>query len=138
MTKQVGESRPASLQNSLSCARAVAKSSAGLALFITGKIMPPPAWAFRKNATTRSSLYFSPVITGEKYKDERGVAFFRNAHAGGGMIFPVMNKANPADDFATARAQLKEFCRDAGLDSPTCFVIVHDFTLANDFQRPVP
>lgn len=73
------------------------------------------------------------VITGEKYKDERVIEFFRAARAAGRMVLPLMNKANPAADFATARLQVQEFCRDAGLEAPACFVVAHDFGIADEF-----
>ena len=69
------------------------------------------------------------VVTGEKYKDERVVRFFREAHAAGRVILPVMNKANPERDFEVARKQLAEFCNDVGIKGPT-FVVAHDFNLA--------
>jgi len=73
------------------------------------------------------------VLTGEKYKDDRVIAFFRAARAAGRVVLPLMNKANPAGDFATARVQLQEFCSDTGLVKPTCFAVAHDFGIADDF-----
>jgi hypothetical protein len=73
------------------------------------------------------------VLTGEKYKDVRVVEYFRAARASGRMILPLMNKANPANGFATARTQLREFCTDTGLDHPPCFAVAHDFTLTEHF-----
>jgi Dynamin family len=70
------------------------------------------------------------VLTGEKYKDERVIDFFREAHASGRVVAPVMNKANPADDFSVARRQLDEFRAEVGIDGP-CFVVEHDFDLAD-------
>ena len=58
------------------------------------------------------------VVTGEKYKDERVVGFFEQAVQAGRMVIPVMNKANPADDFAVARRQLLSFCEDIGAEKP--------------------
>lgn len=69
------------------------------------------------------------VLTGEKYRDERVVAFFQEARQSGRVVVPVMNKANPKDGFAIAREQLAQFCADTGLDGPS-FVIPHDFALA--------
>src|SRR5690606_34060861 len=54
---------------------------------------------------------------------------FRDAHAAGRVILPVMNKANPERDFEVARKQLAEFCNDVGIQGPT-FVVAHDFNLA--------
>ena len=76
------------------------------------------------------------VLTGEKYKDERVVAFFRQALESGRVVIPLMNKANPARDFAVARKQLADFCEDTGAQDP-CFVIAHDFSLEEEFTRPV-
>ena len=76
------------------------------------------------------------VLTGEKYKDDRVVQFFREAAASGRVILPVMNKANPADDFAVARKQLAEFLTDVDIDGP-CFVIPHDFTIGDDLNQPI-
>ena len=57
------------------------------------------------------------VVTGEKYKDDRVIQYFKEAAASGRMLIPVMNKANPADDFDVARKQLKEFCNDVGIEA---------------------
>jgi hypothetical protein len=76
------------------------------------------------------------VITGEKYKDERVVEFFRHAAAAGRVVVPVMNKANPAEDFAVARRQIQEFCHDVGIAGPA-FVIAHDFAIGEDLRRPI-
>lgn len=77
------------------------------------------------------------VLTGEKYKDDRVVAFFRRAHAAGRVIVPLMNKANPELDYAIARVQLADFCQAAGLDRPVCFVLPHDFNIASEASRPI-
>lgn len=74
------------------------------------------------------------VLTGEKYKDDRVVEFFRAARASGRVVLPLMNKANPAGNFATARLQVQEFCRDAGIESNTWFAVGHDFGIADDFS----
>ncbi len=67
------------------------------------------------------------VVTAEKYKDDRIIAYYRAARAAGRIVLPLMNKANPAEDYATARSQLGDFCREVGLDNPPCFVVPHDF-----------
>jgi hypothetical protein len=72
------------------------------------------------------------VITGEKYRDERVVAFFREARASGRLVVPLLNKADRADNFATARHQLDEFRKDVGFDGPA-FVVPHDFELAQRY-----
>lgn len=74
------------------------------------------------------------VLTGEKYKDDRVVAFFRQALASGRVVVPVMNKANPDRNFEVARKQLAEFVGLIGADSP-CFVVPHDFTL--ELEQPI-
>jgi len=76
------------------------------------------------------------VMTGEKYKDNRVVEFFREAAASGRVIIPIMNKANPADDFDVARKQLAEFQSDVGFESP-CFVIAHDFDIGENVNRSI-
>jgi hypothetical protein len=76
------------------------------------------------------------VLTGEKYRDERVVAFFRTARSTGRHILPVMNKANPADGYAVAREQLQTFCDDVGIEAPL-FVVDHDFSLTQDFSRTI-
>ena len=76
------------------------------------------------------------VLTGEKYKDQKVVAFFREALAAGRVIVPVMNKANPEKDFDVARRQLDEFRADVELEGP-CFVVAHDFDLAENPTRPI-
>lgn len=74
------------------------------------------------------------VLTGEKYKDDRVVAFFRQALASGRVVVPVMNKANPDREYDVARNQLAEFVRLIGSDAP-CFVVPHDFAL--DLKQPI-
>ena len=74
------------------------------------------------------------VLTPEKYKDARVVEFFRNAHASGRLVVPVMNKANPRDDYAAARVQLAEFARDTGLDKPACFILPFDYAVETDLD----
>lgn len=69
------------------------------------------------------------VLTGEKYKDVRVIEYFRAAREAGRVVLPLMNKANPANDFATARAQLREFTQDAALGPAPSFAVPHDFTL---------
>lgn len=76
------------------------------------------------------------VVTGEKYKDERVVEFFREALAAGRVVLPLMNKADPAEDFGVARKQMAEFRADVGLEGP-CFVVPHDFRLAERLDTPV-
>ena len=77
------------------------------------------------------------TLTPEKYKDERVVAFFRAAHAAGRLVVPVMNKANPAEDYAAARAQIDDFRAAVNLGATPCFVIPYDPTLAEDPTRPI-
>ncbi len=73
------------------------------------------------------------LLTAEKYKDDRVVRFFQQARASGRVVVPVMNKADPRNDFEVARVQLADFCGAVGLDAPDCFVVPHDFGLAGDF-----
>jgi hypothetical protein len=77
------------------------------------------------------------VLTGEKYKDDRVVAYFRQAAESGRVVVPVMNKANPEDDYAVARRQLEEFRADVGCDG-AAFVLPHDFGIAKVPNRPIP
>ena len=77
------------------------------------------------------------VLTPEKYKDARVVDYFRQAHASGRLVIPVMNKANPRDDFAAPKAQLAEFIQDASLDNPEAFIIPFDYDLENDTSRDI-
>lgn len=74
------------------------------------------------------------VLTGEKYKDVRVIEYFRAAREAGRVVLPLMNKANPANDFATARAQLREFLQDAALGPVPSFVVQHDFTLEQHYD----
>lgn len=76
------------------------------------------------------------VVTGEKYKDDRVVQYFREAAASGRRLIPVMNKANPANDFEIARKQLEEFCTDVDIEAH-CFVIPHDFAIGEDVARSI-
>jgi hypothetical protein len=77
------------------------------------------------------------VLTGEKYRDERVVAFFREALAAGREVVPLMNKADPADDFAVARRQLVEFAADVGFEPAAQFVVPHDFGIGKNYSRPI-
>lgn len=76
------------------------------------------------------------VVTGEKYKDDRVIRYFREAAESGRRLIPVMNKANPANDFEIARRQIEEFCSDVGIEA-NCFVIPHDFAIGDDVARPI-
>ncbi|MFP6582457.1 MAG: GTPase [Candidatus Hydrogenedentota bacterium] len=76
------------------------------------------------------------VVTGEKYKDDRVVQFFKDAAATGRSLIPVMNKANPAEDFDIARKQLAEFAKDVGIEGPT-FVITHNFGIGEDLTQKI-
>ncbi len=76
------------------------------------------------------------VLTGDKYKDERVVDFFRHAVAADRVVIPVMNKANPENSFDVARRQLAEFRKDTGTSAPG-FTIAHDFHIGNNLKRPI-
>jgi hypothetical protein len=76
------------------------------------------------------------VVTGEKYKDERVVEFFREGHNSGRVVIPLMNKANPDGDYDVARKQLDDFCENVGIES-SCFVVSHDFKIAEDLSRSI-
>lgn len=76
------------------------------------------------------------VLTAEKYKDDRVVQYFREAVSTSRIVIPLMNKANPANDFEVARRQLDEFRSDVGTDAPR-FVIAHDFTIGEDMHRSI-
>ena len=93
-------------------------------------------WDVAENIQAAGDVVIA-VLTGEKYKDERVVAFFRRARAAGRVVLPLMNKANPLDAYASARRHLDAFCADVGLDHPVCFAVPHDFALAADFGRPI-
>ena len=77
------------------------------------------------------------VLTAEKYMDDRVVSFFRQAHETGRVVVPLMNKANPANDYTVARGQLEAFCEAMGYDPELRFVIPHDFTFAEHFTDPI-
>lgn len=77
------------------------------------------------------------VLTGEKYKDDRVVGFFREAHAAGRVVVPLMNKADPDNGYAVAREQLAAFCGDVGLGDAPCFVLPHDHGIGDRFNRPI-
>ncbi len=93
-------------------------------------------WRVAENIRAAGDVLIA-VVTGEKYKDDRVVEFFRRARHSGRLIIPLMNKANPAQDYAVARRQLDDFAADVGTDAPR-FVLPHDFDLAERFNRPVP
>lgn len=76
------------------------------------------------------------IVTGEKYKDDRVIQYFRQAVASGRKLVPVMNKANPEDDYTVARHQLKDFLSDVGIEAP-CFVIPHDFSTGQNLEQQI-
>ncbi|MFP4191333.1 MAG: GTPase [Candidatus Hydrogenedentota bacterium] len=76
------------------------------------------------------------VLTGEKYKDERVVRFFREARMAGRVVAPLMNKADPRDDFAVARRQLTEFVSEAEIESGG-FLLAHDFRVAESLDGAI-
>jgi hypothetical protein len=92
-------------------------------------------WAVAEHIRAAGDVLVA-VVTGEKYKDERVVAFFRRARESGRVVVPVMNKSNPADDFAVARRQLEEFRSDVDIDAPG-FAVAHDFNLNADVSAPI-
>lgn len=94
-------------------------------------------WEVAENIQAAGDVLVA-VLTGEKYKDDRVIAFFRRAHAAGRVILPLMNKAHPKNGYEVARTQLADFRDHVGLDRPACFVLPHDYDLAGDFRRPVP
>jgi hypothetical protein len=77
------------------------------------------------------------VLTAEKYQDDRVVSFFQRAFRSGRVVTPLMNKANPADDFAVARKQLAGFCDATGVTGP-CFAVAHDFKLSDHCKGSIP
>lgn len=93
-------------------------------------------WELANNIQAAGDVLIA-VVTPEKYKDERVVAFFQRAHAAGRRILPLLNKANPDRDYAAARTQLDDFRRSAGLGRGPAFVIPHDFRLADNFARDI-
>ncbi len=78
------------------------------------------------------------VLTGEKYKDERVVSFFKRARASGRLIIPLMNKADPYNGYEVARRQLEDFCSEIALEEPVpMFVTPHDFKITDDYAKPI-
>lgn len=92
-------------------------------------------WAVADNIRAAGDVLIA-VLTPEKYKDDRVVTFFRQARASGRVVIPLMNKANPASDFAVARQQLEEFRADVDTDAPA-FVVPHDFALQEHPEQPI-
>ena len=76
------------------------------------------------------------VITGEKYKDDRVVQYFRHAVDSGRQLVPVMNKANPADNFQVGRNQVEDFLNDVGIEAMS-YVIPHDFSTGEDLNQSI-
>lgn len=74
------------------------------------------------------------VLTAEKYQDDKVIQFFREAHALGRVVLPVMNKADSANGYEVARAQLAEFIKATHLVQPPCFVVEHDFAMAGNYR----
>ncbi|HEX72589.1 MAG TPA: hypothetical protein ENN65_04680 [Candidatus Hydrogenedentes bacterium] len=96
----------------------------------------PEHWELAENIQAAGDVLVA-VVTPEKYKDERVVAFFKRARAAGRHVLPLMNKADPRGDFAAARAQLDDFRRSANLERRPAFVLPHDFNMAGDFHREI-
>jgi hypothetical protein len=92
-------------------------------------------WVVADNIRAAGDVLIA-ILTGEKYKDDRVVEFFRRAQASGRVVLPLMNKTNPAEDYRVARRQLDEFASDVGTDAPR-FVLPHDFSLSERFDKPV-
>lgn len=91
-------------------------------------------WQVAENIRAAGDVLVA-ILTGEKYKDERVVEFFRRARQAGRVILPLMNKANPENDFEVARLQLHEFCMDVGLEEAALFAMPHDFSLAKQLKH---
>ena len=77
------------------------------------------------------------VMTGEKYQDDQVIAYFQQAASSGRVILPLMNKANEANDFEVARAQLEDFCVAVGIEDRVFFAVPHDFTLMETCDHPI-
>lgn len=77
------------------------------------------------------------VLTGEKYQDDKVIAYFRQAAGSGRIILPLMNKADPAEDYRVARAQLADFCEAVGIESSARFAVPHDFGLMDACDQPI-
>lgn len=93
-------------------------------------------WAVAEHIRAAGDVLVA-VLTGEKYKDDRVIRFFKAARSSGRVIVPLMNKANPQDDFRVARKQLEEFCEEVG-NGGACFAIAHDFGIEKNFARRIP
>jgi hypothetical protein len=93
-------------------------------------------WEVAENIRAAGDVLIA-VLTGEKYKDERVVSFFQRAGAAGRLVLPLMNKANPRNDYEVARKQLEDFSESAGLATPAAFVVPHDFDLEHEFTREI-
>jgi len=93
-------------------------------------------WRVAKNIRAAGDVLIA-VLTGEKYRDERVVEFFRRARESGRLIVPLMNKADPENGFAVARTQLDEFRRDIGVGEVPSFALPHDFGAGERLGEPV-
>ena len=90
-------------------------------------------WEVAKNVRETGDVLIA-VLTGEKYKDAIVVQFFREALSTGRMVVPLMNKANPENDYEIAREQLRDFCSDVGVEEAALFVLPHDFGMSKNFS----
>ena len=93
-------------------------------------------WEVAENIQAAGDVLIA-ILTGEKYKDDRVIAFFRRAHAAGRLILPLMNKANPENDFEVARAQMDDFAQEVGFIPEVRFAIPHDFSISKNLDRPI-
>jgi hypothetical protein len=92
-------------------------------------------WSVAENIRAAGDVIIA-VITGEKYKDEKVIAFFRAAAASGRIVLPLMNKAQSHKDFEAARVQLEDFCKETGVDGPA-FIVPHDPAAVESFTMPI-
>lgn len=93
-------------------------------------------WTIAENVRAAGDVVIA-VLTGEKYKDDRVVGFFREARSSGRIVLPVMNKADGHGGFETAHGQLTEFRNDTGIDAIS-FILPYDPAMRDHFDAKIP
>ena len=92
-------------------------------------------WTIAENIRAAGDIVIA-VLTGEKYKDDRVVNFFRAAHESGRVVVPVMNKADKNSDYEIARGQLAEFRNDTGVKTEP-FLFPFDSEIRESFKADI-
>jgi len=92
-------------------------------------------WTVAENIRSAGDIVIA-VVTGEKYKDDKVVEFFRAARESGRIVLPLLNKAEAESNFDIPRQQLAEFREDVGLETP-CFIFPHTPGIKENYDQVI-